>query len=199
MNSWQALKADTYRQYGRFSLWLVVEGAFRSRLFRVLVVSRICQGLSNSSLPLKILFPFFRVLHQACCYWACVDFPWETKMGGGIALTHGWGLVVTPGATIGNNVTLFHGVTLGRRDRISRTGDRTIEYPTLEDDVWVGPNAIIVGGITVGRGSRIAGGTFVTENIPPYSIVAGNPSVIVKDNCIPDVMNPAPIEDILKS
>ncbi|WP_074773002.1 hypothetical protein [Nitrosospira multiformis] len=63
----------------------------------------------------------------------------------------------------------------------------------IEDEVWIGPHAIIVGGVTIGRGSRIAGGAFVTENVPPYSIVSGNPSTIVKANCTPDVMNPAPL------
>lgn len=65
-------------------------------------------------------------------------------------------------------------------------------YPVLEDEVWVGPHAIIVGDVTVGRGSRIAGGAFVTESVPPYSVVIGNPAVIVKNNCTPDVMFPAP-------
>jgi len=68
-------------------------------------------------------------------------------------------------------------------------------YPTLEDEVWVGPHAIITGGITIGRGSRIAGGAVVNENIPPYSIVAGNPAKIIKSDCIPDVMHPAPLDE----
>lgn len=59
--------------------------------------------------------------------------------------------------------------------------------------MWVGPHAIIVGGVTIGRGSRIAGGAFVTVNIPPYSIVSGNPATIVKNNCVADVMHPAPV------
>lgn len=97
------------------------------------------------------------------------------------------------GARIGNNVTLFHGATLGRRDRISHDGERFTEYPVLEDEVWVGPHAIIVGGVIIGHGSRIAGGAFVTSSIPPYSIVSGNPASIVKSNCVPDVTNPAPV------
>lgn len=102
-------------------------------------------------------------------------------------------MVVNPGVRIGKNVTLFHGVTLGRRDRISREGERITQYPILEDKVWVGPHAIIVGGITIGQGSRIAGGAFVTESVPPYSVVSGNPAIVVKSNCTPDVMNPAPV------
>ena len=100
---------------------------------------------------------------------------------------------MSQGAVIGKNVTLFHGVTLGRRDRIASDGTRLTEYPVIEDEVWIGPHAIIVGGVTIGRGSRIAGGAFVTDSIPSYSVVAGNPASIVKANCTPDVMNPAPL------
>ena len=120
----------------------------------------------------------------------------EQTSGGGIALTHGWGLVVSQEAKIGNNVTLFHGVTVGQRDRISHQGERLTEYPVLEDEVWVGPQAIIVGGVTIGRGSRIAGGAFVTESVPTYSVVSGNPAAIVRSNCVPDVVNPAPLKSI---
>lgn len=121
-----------------------------------------------------------------------MDLPWRTEIGNGIALTHGWGLVVSSDAKIGKNVTLFHGVTLGRQEKILPGNERVIEFPVIEDEVWIGPNAIIVGGIRIGRGSRIAGGAFVTSDIPPYSVVCGNPSVITRSNCAPDVANPAP-------
>lgn len=94
-------------------------------------------------------------------------------------------------ATIGRNLTLFHGVTLGRRDRISADGMRRLtEAPTIEDEVWIGPHAIIIG-----RGSRIGGGAFVTQDVPPRSVVTGNPASVVKTGCSPDVMNPAPFPD----
>lgn len=122
-----------------------------------------------------------------------MDISWRTSIDAGLALTHGWGLVINKEAKIGKNVTLFHGATLGRRDKVLADGSVKIEFPVLEDNVWVGPHAIIVGGVTIGEGSRIAGGAFVTEDIPPHSLVVGNPAKIVKQNCRPDVMNPAPV------
>lgn len=122
-----------------------------------------------------------------------MDLPWSTQVGPGIALTHGWGLVVNAGARIGANVTLFHGVTLGRRDRIDSTGAREIGYPILEDEVWVGPHAVIVGNVRIGRGSRIAAGALVTSDVPARSVVVGNPGVVTREDCLPDVMNPAPL------
>lgn len=193
MMNWDALKADTHRQYGQFSWGRVIMGVITRRTFRVIVTMRLCQAAAHSHGPIRLMLLPLKILHRLATHWAVVDFSWQTKVGIGLALTHGWGIVVSPGAQIGNNVTLFHGVTLGRRDRISPEGARLTEYPVLEDEVWVGPHAIIIGGVTIGRGSRIAGGAFVSENIPPYSIVSGNPSVIIKRNCTPDVMNPAPL------
>ncbi len=186
-----ALRADTHRQFGRYSAALVLKGFLARRNFRPIVTLRLCQAARGHGAT-RLLLPLLKIAHRLCTHWAAIDFSWQTKIGGGLAITHGWGLVVSPGAVIGANVTLFHGVTLGRRDRIAANGERQTGYPVIEDEVWIGPHAIIVGGVTIGRGSRIGGGAFVTSDVPPYSIVSGNPSVIVRSNCTPDVMNPAP-------
>lgn len=191
MDHWITLKADTFRQYGCFSFGHLLKSVVTRRTFRVIFTMRLCKAVAYSAPLLRLTLPLFKLLHHLAAHRAAVDLPWQTDIGGGLALAHGWGLVVNAGAKIGKNVTLFHGVTLGRRDRVSRGGSRLTEYPTLEDEVWVGPHAIIVGGVTVGRGSRIAGGAFVTENIPPYSVVSGNPAIIIKKGCAPDVINPA--------
>ena len=189
ISAWNALKADTYRQYGQFRWGCLIKGAITRRTFRVVATMRLCQAVANCRGPIRLTLPFFRLLHRITTHRAGVDLSWQTEVGAGLAITHGWGLVVNRCTQIGNNVTLFHGVTLGRRDRISPEGVRLTEYPVLEDEVWVGPHAIIVGGVTIGRGSRIAGGAFVTESVPPFSIVSGNPATIVKSNCVPDVYN----------
>lgn len=193
VNAWAALKADTYRQCGLFSWGGLITGAVSARNFRVIVTMRLCQMAARSRGGMRIVLPLFKFLHRMASHNAGVDLSWRTEVGPGLAITHGWGLVVNPKARIGANVTLFHGVTLGRRDYISPDGSRVTEYPHLEDEVWVGPHAIIVGGITIGRGSRVAGGAFVTESVMPHSVVSGNPAVIVKHDCVPDVMHPAPI------
>jgi acetyltransferase-like isoleucine patch superfamily enzyme len=51
---------------------------------------------------------------------------------------------------------------------------------TIEDEVWIGANAVITAGVTVGKHSVVAGGSVVTKNVPPYSIVGGNPAKILK-------------------
>jgi serine O-acetyltransferase len=196
MTPLNALRADTYRQFGRYGWWLTLACFAKSRTFRVVVTMRLCQALAQAGIrPIRILLPLLKLFHRLTCQLAAMDFSWQTKVGAGIAITHGWGLVVNQGIIIGNNVTLFHGATLGRRDRLSPDGTRSTGFPVVEDDVWIGPHAIIVGGITIGRGSRIAGGAFVTESVPPYSVVSGNPACIVKSDCTPDVMNPVEVAE----
>lgn len=59
-------------------------------------------------------------------------------------------------------------------------GDRPPNPVTIEDDVWIGARAIILPGVTIGRGSVVGAGAVVTKSVPEYSVVAGNPARIVK-------------------
>lgn len=152
---------------------------------------RLCRAGAGSSGALRALLPVFRLLHKLNCSLAGMDLSWQANFDSGLAITHGWGLVVSPGATVGKNCTLFHGATLGQGDRINVDGSRETGFPVLEDDVWIGPHALILGSVRIGRGSRILGGAFVTKDVPPYSMVGGNPAEILKQGIEPDVVNPA--------
>lgn len=185
----QALKADTYRMYGRFNWLLAAKAMVSNQAFLVVASLRFCQAAQDQSfVRRKLLLLPARVLHLLACNISGIELPWRTVIKPGIALTHGRGIVVNKNAKIGQNVTLFHGVTLGQRDTIASDGTRKTSYPVIEDDVWIGPYAIIVG-VSVGKGSRIAGGACVFEDVPAHCIVVGNPGKIVKTNCVPDVVN----------
>jgi serine O-acetyltransferase len=149
---------------------------------------------SRLSTPLRgpVSFPC-RLLHRWAQQRAGVDLPWRTKIGSGFAIIHGWGLVISHLAMVGSNVTVFHGVTIGQKADISADG-RIRSYPTIEDEVWIGTHAVIVGGVSVGRGSRIAPGTIVTDDVEPYSIVGGNPMRVIKAGALPDIVNPADLQ-----
>lgn len=184
-----ALKADTFRAFGRLGWWLPLKGMLFNQTFRVVMSVRLCQAAQHSSSLLRwLLLPLARILHRLACQLAGIELPWRTAIGPGLALTHGRGIVVNVNSRIGRNVTLFHGVTLGQRDSIGKAGTRLTSYPVIEDDVWIGPYAIVVG-VTVGKGSRIAGGAYVYQDVPAYSVVLGNPGKVVKSDCTPDVVN----------
>lgn len=185
----EALKADTFRLFGRFSWSLVAKGVLSNKAFFFLVTVRFCQwAYQQPSLAQKIFLLPARILNLLAGLASGIELPWRTAIDSGFALTHGKGIVVNVNTSIGKNVTLFHGVTLGQRDSIARDGTRRTSYPVIEDDVWVGPYAIIVGA-RIGKGCRIAGGAYIFEDIPPHCVVVGNPGKIVKTDCSPDVVN----------
>ncbi|MBB5204352.1 serine O-acetyltransferase [Inhella inkyongensis] len=190
------MKADVVRQFGHASAFLVLRAFVMRRTFRPVLTLRLCQAASRQWLGRCLALPVLRLLHRWSTGTACMDLPWSTRIGPGLAITHGWGLVINENAQIGANVTLFHGVTLGRSDRIGADGVRVSAYPVLEDEVWVGPHAVIVGGVTIGRGSRIAAGAVVTRDVPAHSMVVGNPATITKERVISDVMNAAEIPSL---
>lgn len=185
-----AFHGDTWRQFCRFGWALALRGVVLRRNYRAVATLRLCQwAAARSGVSSRLLLVMARLLHRFACGAAGIDLPWQVAIGPGFALTHGWGTVVNENAVIGRNVTLFHGVTLGQRDRIAADGSRSTGYPVIEDEVWIGPHACIVGAVTIGRGSRIAAGACVFDSVPPHSIVMGNPAQVVKSGCAPDVMN----------
>jgi serine O-acetyltransferase len=99
------------------------------------------------------------------------------KVGRGIFLDHATGLVVGETATIGDNVSMLHGVTLGGTGKDH--GDR---HPKIGDGVLIGASASIIGNITVGRCARIAAGSVVLKEVPNNVTVAGVPAKIVGDS-----------------
>jgi serine O-acetyltransferase len=181
--------ADAYRIAGkRKSVGAIVSLGLASRTFRPILTLRLCQSCKGRS----VLQFFARILHRFAQANAGIDFPSGIRAGPGLLMVHGWGIVVNKNTVIGSNVTLFNGVVIGRKDRISATGRET-DYPTIGNDVWIGPHAVIIG-VKVGDGAIIGAGSVVTKDVPPKSVVAGNPARILRSDALPDVMNPAPID-----
>lgn len=177
---------DLYRLTGRRSAAVLVKRVLLDPAFRPIVTLRLHQQLAAHGVPAPILLPL-RLLHLFVCHAAPLELPIATKVGPALQIAHGFGIVVNGKAVLGANVTLFQGVTIGQGDRIKPDGTRVTGYPVIEDDVWIGPQAIVVGGITVGAGSRIMPGAVVTEDVPPRTMVAGNPGMVVRRDCAPDV------------
>lgn len=93
-----------------------------------------------------------------------IELPATTRVGPGLRIWHGQGLVVNAASVIGANVLLRHGVTIGNMRRHD-------DCPVLEDDVEVGAGAVIVGAIRIGRGSVIGPNVVVTTDVPAGSTV----------------------------
>lgn len=98
-------------------------------------------------------------------------------IGKGFFIDHGTGVIIGETTIIGDNVTLYQGVTLGGTGK--ETGKR---HPTLEDNVMVSAGAKVIGSFTVGKNSKIGAGSVVIEEVPPNCTVVGVPGYIVKQN-----------------
>jgi serine O-acetyltransferase len=96
------------------------------------------------------------------------------KVGRGIFLDHATGLVVGQTATIGDDVSILHGVTLGGTGK-----ERADRHPKIGNGVLIGAGAKILGNIRVGQCSRVAAGSVVLAEVPPKTTVAGVPARVV--------------------
>ena len=97
------------------------------------------------------------------------------KLGRGILIDHGMGVVIGETAEVGDGCTIYQGVTLGGTGK--HTGKR---HPTLEKNVTVGCGAKVLGPFTVGEGSKIAANAIVLSEIPEYSTAVGVPARVVR-------------------
>jgi serine O-acetyltransferase len=94
----------------------------------------------------------------------------SARIGEGLFIDHGAGVVIGETADIGNDVTLYQGVTLGGTG--FATGKR---HPTVQDNVTIGSGAKLLGPITIGHGAKIGANSVVITDVPPNATVVGNP------------------------
>ncbi len=120
------------------------------------------------------LFLLARILSQAARFLTGIEIHPGAKIGRRLFIDHGNGVVIGETAIVGDDVTLYQGVTLGGTGK--EHGKR---HPTLEDNVVVGGGAKILGNIIVGKNCRIGAGSVVLRNVPENSTVVGVPGHII--------------------
>src|SRR4051812_15268093 len=130
-----------------------------------LLAHRVSSALHGARVP---LLP--RAMALATRAITNIEIHPAATIGQGLFIDHGTGVVVGETAEVGDNVTLYQGVTLGGTG--FATGKR---HPTLEDNVTVGSGAKLLGPIRVGHGAKIGANSVVIHDVPPNSTVVGNP------------------------
>lgn len=113
-----------------------------------------------------------RVGSQITRFWTGIEIHPGAKIGRRFFIDHGMGVVIGETAEIGDDVMLYHGVTLG-----GRSLEKGKRHPTLEDGVVVGAGAKILGPITVGKNSSIGANSVVVKDVPANSSVVGIPGI----------------------
>lgn len=147
-------------QAQRASHWLWKRGTHQSQLAALLIQSRASEMFA-------------------------VDLHPGAKLGCGILLDHGTGVVIGETATVGNGVTILHGVTLGATGRPLPTPD-AIRHPTIGDNVSIGASAVILGNITIGDGATIGASAVVTKSVGSGKTVIGVNKVLALDVAVHD-------------
>ncbi len=117
---------------------------------------------------------FARWSSEVARFFTGVEIHPGATIGDRFFIDHGMGVVIGETTVIGDDVTLYQGVTLGGTGK--ETGKR---HPTLEDCVVVGVGAAVLGNITVGHGSKVGGGAVVIDDVPPNCTVVGVPGRVV--------------------
>ena len=116
-----------------------------------------------------------RALSQLARWLTGVEIHPGAKIGRRFFIDHGMGVVIGETAEVGDDVTLYHGVTLG-----GVSLEKGKRHPTLGDKVVVGAGAKILGDIIIGSGSRVGANAVVVKPVPPESVVVGIPGQIIQ-------------------
>ena len=122
-------------------------------------------------LYLRKRFFLARLISQLSRFFTGIEIHPGAKIGKGLFIDHGMGVVIGETAEIGDNVTLYHGVTLGGTGK-----DIGKRHPTIEDDVLVGTGAKVLGPIVVGKGAKIGANAVVVKNVPAKATAVGSPA-----------------------
>jgi serine O-acetyltransferase len=124
----------------------------------------------------RIGMPFFpRFISQLARWLTGIEIHPGATIGEGFFIDHGMGVVIGETSVIGNNVTLFQGVTLGGTGK-----ERGKRHPTLGNNVVVGAGAKILGNVNIGDNVQIGANAVVVKDVPPNSTVVGIPGRVVR-------------------
>lgn len=125
----------------------------------------------------KRLFLLARLISHWNRFLTGIEIHPGAKLGKGVFIDHGLGVVIGETAEVGDNVTIYQGVTLGGTGK-----EKGKRHPTIGEGVVLGVGAKVLGAITVGAGARVGAGAVVIKPVPPGCTVVGVPGRIVAQN-----------------
>lgn len=174
MSDKSIIQKDFYRESGKWLSTLEIWKKCINPNLHFIYILRKCQQHPKKSL--KGLF-WRLVLRKHQIKYGFQIYP-ETQIGAGLYLGHWGALVINPQVKIGKNCNIAQGVTIGQQNRGKNQG-----APEIGDNVWIGPNAVIVGKIRIGTNVLIAPNAYVNFDVPSNAVVTGNPATVsAKEN-----------------
>jgi len=168
---WQTLKEDIQAVFDRDpaarSVWEVV---FAYPGFHAILIYRLAHWLWQ-----RRLTTLGRIVSHIGRFLTGIEIHPGAKIGRRCFIDHGMGVVIGETAEIGDDVTIYQGVTLG-----GTSTQRVKRHPTIEDSVTIFSGAAVLGPVVIGRHSRVGAGSVVVTSVPHHSTVVGIPGRVVK-------------------
>ncbi len=181
----ECVRLDLWRCQGGSSAVLFARTWFQDPAFRPVFTLRLIQHFAaRRGLVARVLELWARLWHRRTQARCGVDVPATIRVGPGFKILHGWGVVINRDVSMGANVTIMQGVTIGG----TRAG-----VPHIGDDVIVCANATVVGPVTLGSGAVVGAGCVVTRDVGPDVTVVGNPQREIPRKAPPKPFNPIPV------
>lgn len=135
-----------------------------------------------------------RLISQIARLLTLIEIHPGAKIGKRFFIDHGNGVVIGETAIIGEDVTIYQGVTLGGTGK-----EKGKRHPTIGSNVVIGAEAIVLGNITIGDNSRIGAGAVVTKSVPQNSTAVGNPArIVVRDGKKIETLAHADLPDVVE-
>lgn len=170
------VKSDLYRYSGKRGTAAFLRQMRISPCFKYSFWMRTCAFLEQSNIWCRSIFVviarnFFLLRYM---YKYGIAIPYSIKIGSGFVIGHFGGIVVSHKAVIGKNCTITQGVTIGKATRGKNKG-----YPTIGDNVYIGPGAKVIGNVRVGDNVAIGANCVVTRDAPDNAVVVGVPGEVI--------------------
>jgi len=166
--------SDLFRITGNVSLVALIRHVFLGESYKYNFWMRTCRYTRSKTLLKYMIYPIARIFLNHLTYKLGISIPPSTEIGSGFYIGHFGGIVINGKSEIGKNCNISQGVTLGQANRGANKG-----YPTLGDNVYIGPGAKILGAVKIGNNVAIGANSVVTKDILDNSVVAGVPAGVI--------------------
>ncbi len=168
------VRSDLYRINPEIKKDSLLRHILFGEAFKFIFWMRTCKFLRGKKILKFSVYPIALMLFNHYRYKFGIAISFESEIGPGFYIGHFGGIVVYPDCQIGKNCNLSHGVTLGITHRGKKKG-----YPTIGDNVYIGPGAKIIGSVKIGNHVAIGANCVVTQDVPDHAVVVGIPAKVI--------------------
>ncbi len=184
--------SDLFRITGNVRFTALLRHIFLGGSYKYNFWMRTCHYARTNLLLKYTIYPIAMFMLHKQTYKLGISIPASTEIDSGFYIGHFGGIVVNGKSVIGKNCNISQGVTLGQANRGKNKG-----YPTLGDNVYIGPGAKIVGAIKIGNNVAIGANCVVTKDIPDNSVVVGIPGKVISQDGATGYINMTDYENMI--